>query len=536
MPLRTNAFQVFPWKGGLDRSQRASQLKPDNLTRAENIIIDGNSTRVPREGINASFDDRSTDLDKIIHLDDFWFETLGEKDHNIVSITEAGSVYRYNLAGASTDISNSSYTLGPTKTADTETFGNRLVIATRPTTGSTTLFLLEGTDTEITRLQDNALFTDGDPEPPNCSILRTHIGRLWTNDLSNKDRLHYTETGNMFKWQGVGDSGALDIEPGDGDPEGITAIFPTFRGDLIVAKKTKLYRVTGTTPETFQVQRISNGIGCESHQAVAAVDTNDVLWVSNRGVHSLNATDAFGDFSSKFVSASIQQLFNDDVETQLLPATYARYLPALNSVAFTFSINGSATNSTIFWYNIEYGQWFTWPDIDVSAITRADDGDRDRLYIGRSDGRVAKTQTNIYIDVDTGGNEQPYIMRLTTGRVSVDGTMYTTKSHKKISLLYTANDSHQITASLKIDNHDAQTTTYTTNESFPLLGSSFILATSLLGDRELTGPYTVTQDGFGRAFELDVQQTINREWVEIEGFVVEWEAGDAIQEFRSNGQ
>src|SRR5690606_5211037 len=99
--------------------------------------------------------------------------------------------------------------------------------------------------------------------PPEASFLREYLGRVWCNDKNDKDRLHYSTPGNEEEWGGVGDSGAIDIGIGDGDPEGITNAF-VFKGVLFVAKRTKLYKILGDTPETFHVVLVSDGIGCVS--------------------------------------------------------------------------------------------------------------------------------------------------------------------------------------------------------------------------------------------------------------------------------
>ena len=535
MALRTQAFQVMPWKGGLDLSQRASDISPTDLVTLDNVVIRADGTRTPREGIDAAWDDRSSasDTTGIVQLHDFWFESLGVKDHKLVAVTGSGSIIAYALSGSSTIISNTTSPLGSTNAADIETFTNRAVIVTTPQAGSTSMYIWNGTDAEVTRVQDDPLFNSANQLPPNCSILRPHLNRLWTNDLERPDRLHYSTTNNVFEWQGSGDSGVLDIDPGDGDPDGITAIFPTFRGELFVAKKTKLYRISGTTPETFTVQRVSDGIGCESHQAVAAIDTEDVFWVSNRGVHSLATTDRFGDFQSQFISQKIQNAFNDSIEKELLPLCQARYLPEINSVAFSLAEQGSSTNNVLYWYNVQTQQWFTWSNIDAQAIAKSNDGGVERLYFGRSDGRVSKTQTRVYVDVSAAGVDTSYTMTLKTGRIAPDSTLYTRKGFKKFSLIYDPTDTHSITSVFTIDKFSDQAASYSEDSSFIPLGSSFILGTNILGDDPLTGPFTNTIDGYGRGFQLEVVQTVDREWVEIQGFVVEWEGAETTQEFRT---
>ena len=379
------------------------------------------------------------------------------------------------------------------------------------------------------RVIDDDLYDEDDELPPNCNALQEHLGRLFTNDLVRRDRLHYSQTENVFKWGGSGDSGALDIRVGDGDPVGLTAIFPSFKGILVVAKLTKLYRIDGTTPETFTTTEISRGIGCVSHKAVVATE-DDIFWVSQRGIHSLSATDRFGDVENAYISAPIQKDFNSRVEKSLLSKAQANYLPELNSIVFSFAQKGSSTNNVLYWYHVPTQRWFTWSNIDAQAIAKSNDGARERLYLGRSDGRVAKTQTYVYIDVDTAGSDATYTTTQTSGRIAPDGSLYSEKAFKQLGLLYDDNDTFNITATFRVDRFDAQSASFTEDSSKTVLGTEFILGTSIVGENPDTAPRNTVIDGVGHAFQLTVSQVVDREWIEVQGFYVEWEPAGIRQE------
>lgn len=527
--MTRQALTVTPWNGGLNTAQKPSELAPQEYTVLDNVVLDAERNPIPREGIDANWDDTSSGTG-ILALHDFWFENLGQKDHKLVSVNTDGNIRAYTLAGSTSILDSGSYSLGSTSIADISTFTNRAVIVTEPVAGSTSMMFWDGVKSTVERVVDSSLFTSGDNSPPNCSLLRPHLNRLWTNDLNIKDRINYSETENLFKWQGSGDSGALDIRPGDGDPRGVTAIFPPYKGNILtVAKLTKLYRVDGTTPSTFTVTDLSSGIGCVSHNAVVATE-DDIYWVSLRGIHSLRATDKFGDVESAFISAPIQKDFNSRIERSMLDKAQANYLPELNSICFSLADKGSSTNNILYWYHIPTRRWFTWSNVDAQSIAKSNDGARERLYFGRSDGRVAKTQTYVYIDLDTSGVEAGYTTIQTTGRIAPDATLYTDKAFKQFGLLYDETDTHQIEVTVKVDRFDNQSITYTESSDKTKLGLSFILGTDIVGELPDTAPRNNVVDGVGRAFQLTVTQQVNREWVEIQGFFVEWEPGSARQE------
>lgn len=392
----------------------------------------------------------------------------------------------------------------------------------------------DGTTSTVVQLRDHPLFTSGDPDPPLGSILQQHLGRVWTNDENNPDRLHFSETFNAFKWIGFGDSGAIDIGIGDGDPVGITAIFPSFKGELFVAKKTKLYRISGFAPETFQVRLVSSSIGCESQNSVVGVDQDDIFWISARGIHSLAATANFGDFEAAFVSKKIQKTFNDDINFSRLKFSFGAYLDSINSVAFALASSGSAVNDEIFLYNVPLKAWYKWPSISCESLITANDGDRKRLYMGSNTRRIAQTFTGADSDTSSTGSLTAVVMRIVTGVIHPDNIPYTIKAWKKFSLVYKPVTTTTFTISLKIDNLPAQALSFNQLQSGALLGSTFTLGSSLLGIDQVMAPFAKSIDGYGRGIQIDILQSNTGQSGEIQGFMIEFEKAGDRQEVQTS--
>ncbi len=394
----------------------------------------------------------------------------------------------------------------------------------------------DGTSATAIQLRDHPLYTSTDPDPPICSILSQHLGRVWTNDENNPDRLHFSETFNQFKWIGIGDSGAIDIGVGDGDPVGITAIFPTFKGELFVAKKTKLYRISGFAPETFQVRLVSNSIGCESHNSVVGVDQDDIFWISSRGIHSLSATASFGDFEANFVSKKIQKTFNDDLNFSRLKFSFGAYLDSINSVAFTFARAGVAFADRLLIYNVPLQAWYNWPGIPCESLITANDADRNRFYIGSNTQRIAQTFTGADSDTNSTGGTVAVEMELETGKIMPDKLPYTIKGWKKFSLVYKPTTSTLFVVTLKIDNLPVQVISFSNDQSGDLLGSTFVTGSSLLGFDQTMAPFTKPMDGYGRAVSLNIAQTEAGQSGEIQGFMFEYEQAGDQQEVRDGAE
>lgn len=529
-PPKHSILQLIPWPAGKNLSQSPALIANTESVVNENTVTESRESLLPREGLNLNWDTVTADNDKPLWGHDYWFTTGFSKSHKMVTVTEAGKVYAYTFAGDRTDISD-----GPVSAtyADMLTFGNFLLIAITATNTNESKFKIwNGVDATCDDLVDNDNFNEDDQLPPKCSILQEFEGRVVCNDLERKDRLHFSETFNPFKWNGSGDSRVLDIGQGDGDPDGIVAIFPAFKGQLFVAKRTKLYRVFyNAALDTYGQEEVSSIIGCESHHAVAAVDTDDVYWISQKGIHRLSATDSYGDFESSYVSYKVQPEFNERVERANLQAAVARYVPELNSVFYALTTDGESNNNELWVHNIEKDRWSTWPSIDAVCMVAVQDSDARRLYLGRTDGRFTKTQTRIYVDENADGSFSPYNMRVKTGIILPQQSPTLMTAFKKVGLYYQPLDTHSITLNFRVDNYPAQSRVFSNEAGIDVLGTDFEIDTSLLGRSAVGGQYLLTVDGHGRGCEIELIQTIDREYVIIDGLLIEWAPIGPKQEF-----
>lgn len=517
MPLTTELFQMFPWVGGLNTSLNPAAIEPNELVQADNLVFGTRGSRKKREGINNDWDDQSNGSDSVIGLYDFWYG-LTSRTQKRVAVWDTGAIYTYSDSGvrSSNIFAGTAWASAITKTSF-EVLNNLLIIA------------VDGTG-NVLKKYDGSTVADLGGTPPQASIVRLHQGRLWTNDKTSLDRIHYSPVSDPSTWNGSGDSGAFDVGKGDGDPDGITAIF-SFKGDLFVAKRTKLYRISGYSPEEYVIQLISNGIGCVAHNSVTTIDQDDVFFVSERGVHSLAATANYGDFASSFLSAPIQETFNNDFTRSRLQFIQSLYLPNINSFAFAVTDENTSAlyNSALYLYNIPLKAWYRWPDLSCECIAVFRDSDQLRPYLGRNDGRVAKGMNGLVYDSDTAGTSTAISMIIKTGVIHPSQVPFANKGFKKFSLIYAPDGDHDITATVKIDNYPSQDLVF--NEAYgDQLDVDFILDASALATGAIVAPYTLSVDGYGRAFQLTLTQEGVNERAEIQGFAVEYETAGLMQE------
>lgn len=453
----------------------------------------------------------------IVKLVNYWRDDSSNLPTQLlVGITEQPLLFSYDAQGRRKQISKdagATAKIGTSERVNTVVFNNRLIA------GYTRI----GNIPSMYRPETSANWQDL-PTAPDFSVCTTHLNRIWTNDKTNKDRLHYSASGSHTDWNGASDSGALDIRPGDGDPEGITAIF-AYKGQMFVGKKNKLYRVVGDSPENFQVLDVSTGLGVESQGSIAPVDNDDVFYVSSKGVHTVATTSSYGDFLSAFLSAKIQPTFNE-FSRGLLRECQAVYNPSINSVAFTFG-SGSATDNNQLWlYNVITKEWYRWPDVSCTALINYEIGDRPHILIGTSDGRIIRTQNGTYTDF--GSRAIPY--RIKTGTIYVDNNPLSVKMFKRFNLFFRPTGAYSFVAKIKIDGYSEQELGFSQTGEGDELNQTFILGSSILGFTDYFAPQALPIDGMGRGITIEIEHTGTGEQVEIHGFSIEYEQADIAQE------
>lgn len=403
-------------------------------------------------------------------------------------------------------------------------------LSTTTLTNDTITFTGTGALTELSTADTGGTFGG---LAPRASILREHLGRIFCNDKTAPDRLHFSPTNDHTLWGGFGDSGAIDIGIGDGDPDGITAIFPSFKGELFVAKRTKLYRIRGLYPEEFTIEKVSDGIGCVSHNSVVALD-DDMLFVSDRGVHSLSSTVKFGDFTSDFISSDIQKTFNDSFSKAHLKYVWGAYLNSINSVAFTFTeesglgrvYTNTTSNNCIYLFNILNKAWYRWPDVSCQSIITANDSDRKRFYLGTHTSRVSQTFTGENYDKTSAGASVAVKLNIVSGTIYVDNSPYSTKGFKRFILYYTPKGHHTIVANIRIDGrslNSENSLSFSSLSSGTPLGTGFVLGSTPLGSTGQFAAHVRQIDGFGRGVKISIEQNDIDASAEIQGWGLEYE-------------
>ena len=281
---------------------------------------------------------------------------------------------------------------------------------------------------------------DGEAEPellddaPTVRFTTEHQQRLFAaGDRDNPLRLYYSADRQPNVWfspasdniedefDTLVDAGYLEVPSGRGDQ--ITAVFGDYFGTLIVWTRRGAWRLQGHGLNSYSLEAVSQDVGCETHNAVTQVG-NDLWFLSRQGVHSLQATDKFGDLQSAFPSAPIQDLWSVSPRTDVkISREYMHqgkliYNPQQGLVYVALPLIGDITADNVFVYNVNtknwYGPWtmenYALANVEVAAPTT------EIAMHGDSSGRVGFTSPGYPADFETGAIEMVLESAMLTGR------------------------------------------------------------------------------------------------------------------------
>lgn len=528
----TRRYVILPWLKGLDGDTDEGIMqfmkKADWLTEAYDIVYSVDGSKIKRDGFKYHDSAAITNTPDIMGGFDYWCTLSNVKTQKIVVWdNQATSKCWFQAAagGAWTELTKDASATAPTTLARVsfEVFNEDLImfISDSNAAGRAPLKWNNQTGTAYVPLGGT---------PPSVKFGRKHQGRVWAaGDPAYPDRIYFTSPGNHEEWNGVGDSGAMDIDPGDGDSSGITAIFPSFRGTLFVCKANAIYKVTGTEPNDYRIEMVTSGLGCNSHNSAVAIDMDDIYFQSERGFHSLVLTQKYGDFEGAFLSSTVQSDFSA-LDVTKKRDTQGVWIPTLNSVMWNMSRNGTVMD--IFWlYDVRFKAWYKWTGANPQALFRVEDNSTKvkRAYFGDDVGRLSKTQdTAVYHDY----TNTAIFQQCQTPFLYPDNDPATIKGFKKIGVWCKMPANTVLTVVVRVAGvNSTQSLTYTsTSSGTPKLDVDFILGESEINaaaSLRMT-PFVLPMDGYGSSIQLTFEQAVADEYCAIFGFWIEWEpAGDS---------
>lgn len=357
-----------------------------------------------------------------------------------------------------------------------------------------------------------------DPADGPGKYLCTHFGRMVM--AGNDDypfRAYLSVPFDAEDWSSA-TATSLDVDA-DGDPEGITGIC-SFQSRLYIFVRNGIYEVTGASKDDFVVNRISDGIGCLAHATIVQIP-NDVIFASDRGVHSLRQVASGRQTESTFLSKDIQKLWTTLINTALYKRCIASYDEPTNNYLVSVPSSGQITNDQILAFNIEQGTWTVYPNISARSLTRVLINNKKQVALGREDGTITLLNENLTEDLGVG-----YTARFLTG-VLYPGGLDVNKVFKSITVLASTTRPSNFTIGWNIDGKYSASKVIELTAGEDVLGSTFVLGQSRLGVGQYV-PHTIPIDQVGYGIQVDISCGGDSD-MEVYGFILEVE--DANPEY-----
>jgi len=464
MSKRTGKIRAFPATKGLDQSSMPGAQDPLSMWDCDNVIFTVNGSRKKFWGLNTYYKSgiRPDVTSNMRSMFAYWRNVASVQTQKVV-VFAGGEFFADSADGAFSNITGS-IDAEVDETISWDVFEGLIIgcmSETPPVTWNQTGDMEDFDDVcfaaNAQHLPSYDVVTNPDPVFKHC---RTHKQRLWlAGNPTAPHRLYYSSAGDPTDWRilAPGNAGSIDIDSGDSDPVGITAIFPGFHGDLYVAKRRSLYRIRelysadlGTT--TFSVDVVVKGVGCVEHNSAVATP-NDILWASDRGIHSLSATDKYGDVEQSFLSFPIHESFRRDTNFFKSGNIQAVYDPDMSSYLVALTKNGSQTNDHLWCYNMTIGQWYQRKDFDCASICiYIDSRSKARTLVGREDINIGIFDEDIVMDLGEAKS-----MLIASPTVYPDGHPDMTWNFKSLTVLYRPQATGVIQIAYQVDNKGVTT-------------------------------------------------------------------------------
>jgi hypothetical protein len=382
------AVEFYPWPSGLYTNADAIQIPKNNLQTAQNVVYMGTRDNpggvTPRSPLTrqnawnsstqAFFRVGSSTTAEVIYVTDYWANVSNSKRQRFVAVTSNRQVYVDNGNGQwSRNITGTSVTLNTFQVGEitSEIMNEDLLLGFKNSTTSIAVWDNQSSSTNLLRLSSttgiagtsSSIFAGIN----RCYIARQHQSRMfYAGDRNNPDTLYYSRTAfyNQFTVDTTAASaGSIQVFPGDGDTDGITAIFPSINTqELYIAKRKKLYKLitSDLDPDNWALVKVSDEIGCVNHNTAKTIAQRDVYFESDLGVHSLfQVLSGTGIIEETLISFSISQDYRDMDQTSKAQHS-AVFWPEENLYLHTAKTSGSPLFNKIYVYDLETSSWATW--------------------------------------------------------------------------------------------------------------------------------------------------------------------------------
>jgi len=547
MAKKTFKFPVWPARKGVDQSSIPGTADPASMRDCNNVIFTINGSRKMKWGIkpyyiNGIAPDVTTNLRGIY---DYW-RTVGATPAQRMVAFANGRLFADQGTGYFTERTGANVIDWRDRVV-WETYVGILIACfeqseplTWNQTGNFTTLVQLAWDL-FAAFPGNPYYTPFDPATytiPRFSFCRIWKRRLWGVSPLFPHRLYFSAIDAPWDFVLAHGAGSIDIDTADSDPVGLTAIFPVNFGStetpqMVVAKRRALYKVyeagtstyAGTLGEvvygsSFGYNPFQMGIGCVEHNTAVAT-SNDIIWCSDRGIHSLAATDKFGDYEIGFLSFNWHKKYQNEVSFLNSKKMWAVYSPEENAYKLAYTERGKQYNDQMANYNLVLGEWTFWKNYECRAMCQyVDKNYKPKTMVGRNMkmGTIEETFLTEFTVRSTG-------MSFSTPIICIGGRPDITVDFTKLWLFVRPQVSGTLNITYQVDGKPAIATTADLSGGGGSIIGNFNIGAGTIGGTGEIKKIAVSLEGEGSMIQFYFSFTpqTDTEDCEIYGYAIEGE-------------
>jgi hypothetical protein len=379
---KTRIATVYPMNRGLDRSSIPGTQNHASLRVAKNIIIGSTPSLKKRPGQRRI---PYTGADDGTQAATHFFATTGNSQVQEVIRVRKGKVeaLRDISGGGPTFVelkeddgsgNLSDLTVSDTDAVTFERFGNALIIHfenTRPyryTIGGNPIAL--------------EIISSHTSTPPTFS--RRWDFSFWYSGRRAAPHVVYKAAPNSITDYTLrSGGGSFKINDGDGDPVGITALSPPFRGDMFMYKWMGVYQMY-RGGYGYGWRQLSDEFGAVHHNCVAATP-DDLVSIDVSGWHSLSRSSQMGGSESTSLTRDIYDYFQENVNWSATKDMVLVYDKISATLLLSYAKAGSSFPNAVLGMNIFTKQFFEWENVEYPSIGKYFDFGRQRTMVVDND-------------------------------------------------------------------------------------------------------------------------------------------------------
>jgi hypothetical protein len=200
-------------------------------------------------------------------------------------------------------------------------------------------------------------------------------------------------------------AGYIDVPSETGDE--ITGIYGEFYGSMIIVTKRGIWRLMGSSPQSFQMDNITKQVGGESPDGIVQIG-NDLYIVGRQGVVNLQAAQASGDLQTGMPSGAIANKWSslpdiaNRIDKRQLKDAYFSSLPSLNLSVLGMREQGDTTLSGMYVLSAATSAWYGPWTIEPTCFKQVEVGIPavETLLLGTEAGYALLLRLGIYTDRD----------------------------------------------------------------------------------------------------------------------------------------